>query len=189
MIRGDCRELLPKVKDNTVDLVVTGLPYWGSLAPSYSILGHERTFADYLVVMVEDVIDELLRVCRGPIWLVGGDDKSERIVGQCMRVALAAPVPILRRFPWYSTQDVQDCIAIGNRPSVLEGQAGNEFVQIPRDKKDFQTFPRSLVKLLIELSRVPDGGTVLDPFAGSGTVGEVCTEMGLASCLMEGRDA
>ena len=40
--------------------------------------------------------------------------------------------------------------------------------------------PITLMKYLARITRTPTGGTVLDPFMGSGTTG--------VACIMEGRD-
>ena len=48
----------------------------------------------------------------------------------------------------------------------------------------FATFPRELARRCI-LAGCPRGGTVLDPFAGSGTVGEVAEALGRDSILIE----
>ena len=54
----------------------------------------------------------------------------------------------------------------------------------PYSEAHFATFPEDLIKPCIMAgSRV--GDTVLDPFAGSGTVGEVCTGLGRKSVLIE----
>jgi DNA modification methylase len=48
----------------------------------------------------------------------------------------------------------------------------------------FAVMPKDLVKPCI-LAGCPKGGTVLDPFAGSGTTGEVATELGRNAILIE----
>jgi DNA modification methylase len=48
----------------------------------------------------------------------------------------------------------------------------------------FAVFPRKLVEMCIKLG-CPEGGTVLDPFAGSGTVGEVASKLGRNAVLVE----
>jgi DNA modification methylase len=48
----------------------------------------------------------------------------------------------------------------------------------------YATFPPKLVAPMI-LAGCPEGGTVLDPFGGSGTVGEVATRLGRRSILIE----
>ena len=54
----------------------------------------------------------------------------------------------------------------------------------PYSEAHFATFPEDLIKpCILAGSRI--GDTVLDPFAGSGTVGEVCTGLGRKSVLIE----
>ena len=48
----------------------------------------------------------------------------------------------------------------------------------------FATFPPDLIRPCI-LTGCPQGGTVIDPFGGSGTTGEVCEEEGRNSILIE----
>lgn len=54
----------------------------------------------------------------------------------------------------------------------------------PISDAHFATFPEELVKMCVEAG-CPEGGTVLDPFAGSGTVGKVAYELGRNAILIE----
>lgn len=54
----------------------------------------------------------------------------------------------------------------------------------PFPEAHFATFPEELVKRCIEAG-CPEGGIVLDPFAGSGTVGKVAYELGRNAILIE----
>jgi DNA modification methylase len=54
----------------------------------------------------------------------------------------------------------------------------------PYKGEHFAVFPRKLVEMCIKLG-CPEGGTVLDPFAGSGTVGEVASKLGRNAVLVE----
>lgn len=54
----------------------------------------------------------------------------------------------------------------------------------PYSGAHFATFPKKLVEPMI-LAGCPEGGTVLDPFAGSGTTGEVAESLGRNSLLIE----
>lgn len=48
----------------------------------------------------------------------------------------------------------------------------------------FATFPTALIEPCV-LAGCPENGVVLDPFCGSGTVGEVCNKLGRNSILIE----
>lgn len=54
----------------------------------------------------------------------------------------------------------------------------------PFPEAHFAVFPEELVKKCIEAG-CPEEGTILDPFAGSGTVGKVAEEMGRNAVLIE----
>jgi len=54
----------------------------------------------------------------------------------------------------------------------------------PLPEAHFATFPEELVKKCIE-SGCPEGGVVLDPFAGSGTTGKVANDLGRSAILIE----
>ncbi|MFN7170884.1 MAG: site-specific DNA-methyltransferase [Candidatus Omnitrophota bacterium] len=54
----------------------------------------------------------------------------------------------------------------------------------PFPEAHFATFPEELVKRCIEAG-CPEGGVVLDPFAGSGTVGKVANDLGRNAILIE----
>ena len=54
----------------------------------------------------------------------------------------------------------------------------------PYSEAHFATFPEAIPRLCI-MAGCPKGGTVLDPFAGSGTTGKVATELGRKSVLIE----
>jgi hypothetical protein len=54
----------------------------------------------------------------------------------------------------------------------------------PYEGEHFAVFPKKLVERCIKLG-CPPGGTVLDPFAGSGTVGEVAQKLNRKAILIE----
>lgn len=72
---GDCRALLAKMEDESIDCVVTSPPYWG--LRDYGVagqIGMERTLGEHLEILV-DVFREVRRVLKkdGTCWLNYGD--------------------------------------------------------------------------------------------------------------------
>jgi DNA modification methylase len=68
-----------------------------------------------------------------------------------------------------------------------EGKNIGDVWEIPTEPykgEHFAVFPRKLVEVCIKLG-CPEGGIVLDPFAGSGTVGEVALKLGRTAVLIE----
>lgn len=75
---GDCREILKKLPDKSVDCCVTSPPYFG--LRSYNMddqIGLENTYQEYVKEMV-DVFAEVHRVLKdeGTLWLNLGDSYS-----------------------------------------------------------------------------------------------------------------
>jgi DNA modification methylase len=94
----------------------------------------------------------------------------------------------------YSRKMAETGSGVKNNPSFSEACC----VMLPtRNKRDvwtvasqpyseahFATFPPDLIKPCI-LAGCPVGGTVLDPFGGSGTTGQVALELGRKAILIE----
>ncbi|KKN13092.1 hypothetical protein LCGC14_1009820 [marine sediment metagenome] len=80
-----------------------------------------------------------------------------------------------------SSMPRQDNPAGRNRRSVWE------IATQPYPEAHFATFPEKLVEPCI-LAGCPEGGTVLDPFAGSGTVGLVAERLGRHSVLIDANE-
>ena len=55
---------------------------------------------------------------------------------------------------------------------------------LAKKQKHHSTFPPSLPEKCI-LAGCPEGGTVLDPFAGSGTTGKVAERLGRKAIMIE----
>jgi len=72
----------------------------------------------------------------------------------------------------------------GTADKTLKTGSGNE--RNNRMKNNHPTVkPLSLIKYLCVLTKTPTGGIVLDPFAGSGTTGMACVEVGRPYILIE----
>ena len=72
---GDCLELIPKLPDASVDIVVTSPPYWGQRAPGGGVgNGTEEDPRDY-IAFLEGVFAALLPKLKrhGIVWLNLGD--------------------------------------------------------------------------------------------------------------------
>ena len=75
ILKGDCREVLRTLPEDSVHCVVTSPPYWG--LRDYGVagqLGLEPTLGEHIAIMV-DVFREVRRVMRkdATLWLNYGD--------------------------------------------------------------------------------------------------------------------
>jgi len=231
LYNGDCTQVLPKIPDGAIDLVMTSPPY--NIGKPYE----NRAALDAYVEFQTDVITECYRVLapKGSIcWQVGNWVDAGEIVPLDSVV-----IPILRKLGmkirsrivwtfghglhctrrlsgrhetivWATKSDDYhfdlDSIRVPQKypnkrhykgPKI--GQlSGNPLGKNPGDVWDISNvknrhpektghpcqFPEELVERLVSSLTTP-GQAVLDPFAGSGTVGAVCNRLGRESVLIE----
>jgi DNA modification methylase len=84
VLKGDCRDVLKTLPDESVHCVVTSPPYWG--LRDYGVdgqIGLEPDFNTYIATMVE-VFREVRRVLRkdGTLWLNLGDSYASSVNGR-----------------------------------------------------------------------------------------------------------
>lgn len=84
ILKGDCREVLRSLPDDSVHCVVTSPPYWG--LRDYGVdgqLGMERTLGEHVETMAL-VFQEVRRVLRsdGTLWLNYGDSYATSVNGR-----------------------------------------------------------------------------------------------------------
>ena len=65
LIQGDCFEEMPKIKTQSVDMVITSPPYNRKRNDKYN--NHKDIKTDY-VAFLENSINECLRVCKGNVF-------------------------------------------------------------------------------------------------------------------------
>lgn len=179
IIHGDCLEIMKGMKDQSIDLVITDPPYG---------LPNE----DFEFVM--EAIEEMCRVSKMQIiildwrhplglfngkfaelvweygWISGGRTKSKHF------------------YPTHNTihflgEDLFDFDT--KNGSIIKRQAGfSSPRQCSYAKKSGHPHekPLKLMEYLVERSR---GKTILDPFAGSGTTGVACKNLGRNFILIE----
>ena len=197
--RADSRHALRELPLDSVDAVVTGVPFWSDRAWGWKgAIGGEPCFNDWLRSMRE-VFALLWPVLRSPgdLWVVAGDCRNRPVLAQPARLlsvleslgwklrdtfvwTYRVAVPQFQTVYWMQKAPVQF------RPRI---PSEHGFVwDLPLDQGDPVTFPASLVRRCLEMSAVEPPAMVLDPFAGSGTVGKVAEAMGLQSTMIDGRD-
>lgn len=92
ILKGDCREVLHTLPEESVHCVVTSPPYWG--LRDYGVagqLGMESTLGEHIAVMV-DVFNEVRRVMRkdATLWLNYGDCYATKPNGRSAAATKAA---------------------------------------------------------------------------------------------------
>jgi DNA modification methylase len=198
-IQEDCRKALRDLPLDSVDCVVTGVPFWSDKPWGWKgAIGGEASFTDYLLSMRE-VFGALWPVVRasGHLWVVAGDCRNRPTLAQAARL-----LPLLESVGWklrdtfiwsykVAVPQFQTVYWFQKEPLIFRPRIPTEFGfvwDLPLDQGDPVTFPEALVERCLELSAFDTPARVLDPFAGSGTVGRVARRLGYSAVMIDGRD-
>ena len=72
VIEGDCRTLIPKLPDQSIDVLVTSPPYWGQRISNG--MGTEEDPRDYLTFLIDTFVTFLPKLKKyGLVWINLGD--------------------------------------------------------------------------------------------------------------------
>jgi DNA modification methylase len=169
MIQGDAAQLIKDVRDKSVDLVLTDPPY--DLQAIEQALYH----------------DEFKRVCRGWI-IVFCKPENQWHWTPDQYLFWVKPISTKNTSKSYSRFVEMICV-YGNGhwdASRHWSQYTNVFTDLVDSKVHPYRKPPSMIERLI-LNHTRPGDTVLDPFAGSGTVPMVAERLGRKAIAFEMR--
>lgn len=174
------------MEDNSVDLVVTDIPYGEVNRKSNGLRNLEKGKADIVTFSMDSLLDNLCRITRGSIYIFCGTEQVSIIrklmVEHKMSTRLCIwektnPSPMNGDKIWLSGIE---CCVYGKFPkATFNEHCKNTVFRFPcgRNKLHPTQKPLELIKRLI-LASSNEGDLVFDGFAGSGTTGVACKELG-----------
>jgi DNA modification methylase len=182
---GDCLELMKDIPDKSIDLVLTDVPYNEVNRSSNGLRNLNKGVADSSIFDMDELFDELIRVCKGSFYIFCGFQQFSYIDGlmrkhdistRCIIWKKTNPSPMNCKHIWVS--GVELCVFgkkkkatynYGYQNTVLEYPCGSSKLH-PTQK------PVELFKELI-LKSTHEGDLILDPFLGSGTTLLACKQL------------
>lgn len=185
LIHGDCISELKSIESNSVDLVLTDIPYNEVNQKSGGLRLLDRDKADVCDFDVDELIDELNRVCRGSFYIFCGTEQISGIITKFKSLNISTrlgvwnktnPSPMNGEYIWLS--GLEFCVygkkqkATFNehcKKALWDFSSGQSKVH-PTEK------PLDLFKKLISASSNKND-VVLDCCMGSGTTGVACVEL------------
>ncbi len=204
---GDCLDFLKSLPSGSVDAVVTSPPYntlpakhapsglhadrksginkWiNKAANGYADQRDEGEYQEWL----REVVTECLRVSRGLVWI---NHKVRYRDGFAVHPARMLPFPIYAEVIWDRGGSMalnckryapsHECLlAFGERAywdDSLNTTMSVWRISAQRSEDHPCPFPVEIARRPV-VSSCPPGGTVLDPFTGSGTTGVACVQTG-----------
>ncbi len=181
LYHGDCREIVPLL--GRFDLLLTDPPYGHDYASN-----HGASWSGTVIENDSDtsVRDEIISMCRGMPMAVFGSWKRPRL--ECRQLLIWNKGPAFGMgdlsFPWKNSFEEIYIIGDGwegkRDEAVISGH-----IQVSWESKGREHPNQKPVTLLTYLLSKHNAKTVLDPFAGSGTTGRACKDLGRKCVMIE----
>jgi site-specific DNA-methyltransferase (adenine-specific) len=199
IIHSDCLDAMRSLPDASVDAVVTDPPYLNTGTGASRVsktqgVPDERQFFD---LWMREVWREWARILKptGAVWLT----IDWRGAVSCERASFGTNLKFGGIGVWdrgglgmgYMLRHTYECFAVGRMPEWKRAVTDEPDVWrhewFPGSRKHGHEAekPVELFRRAIRLLAPPSGGVVLDPFAGSGTLGVAAAEEGVSSILVE----
>ena len=183
---GDCLEVMAGLPDESVDMVLTDIPYGKVNRASSGLRNLDKGAADVLTFSVSGAVCHAARLATGTIYIFCGTEQVSEIRAQMVALGLSTrlgiwektnPSPMNGQRMWLSAIE---CCVIGRKSNATF----NEHCKSPvwrhataRGKLHPTMKPVGLMERLI-LASTNAGDTVLDFTMGSGTTGVACVNTG-----------
>jgi DNA modification methylase len=186
LYNGDCLEVMKELQDDSVDLVLTDIPYGEVNRKSSGLRNLDKGLADVVDFNIGGMVDELVRICKGTIYIFCGIDQisdiTKRMKGHKLSTRLGQwektnPSPMNGTRVWLSGSEF--CV-VGRKPKATFNEHCKKPIwkyPVGRNKLHPTQKPQALNERLI-LASSNESDVVFDPFMGSGTAGAACANLG-----------
>jgi site-specific DNA-methyltransferase (adenine-specific) len=203
LYHGDALDILPTLPTATIDAVVTDPPYVIGAVSAGNMASKAGGWADmmnsalWFTAWYREV-DRLLRR-SGCFWTFC----NWRSLPVVMRAALDAGLPVTSTAVWdkewigpggpQGLRPSYELVALLAQPdfSIPDRGVADIFrckVGSYKEHGHPAEKPERLLRRLLEVSALPAGGTVLDPFVGSGTTAAAARGLGLKAIVIEAEE-
>lgn len=210
LLHGDCRELIKKLPDDSIDLLMTDPPYGidkiedlrkgGSVKmPGHqSMSEHHNLTLDQVLELMRELAPELNRVLKPGchFYIFCAMQYCQSVIEAILPLEFQPPLVIWDRGKpttpayGYNYMNRIEAVVYGHKPPRGKRLAKNKYnilehKEVPKSLRLYPTEkPQSLLIEMIKQSTVP-GDTVLDPFAGSASTLKAAKHSGRRSIGFE----
>lgn len=173
----DCIEGMKLLENNSIDLILTDIPYGVVSRESNGIRNLDKGSSDVETFELEEFLKECNRVCKGNIYIFCSSEQVSFIRSKLIEYKLTTrhciwektnPSPMNGQHLWLSS--IENCIYAKNRGSVHNEHCKGGVWKFPNGSSKIHPTQKP-IKLFDYLVRVSsnEGMLILDPCIGSGT--------------------
>lgn len=179
------QELLAELKDNSVNMILTDIPFGVVSRKSAGLRQFDKEEADIIDFSLEDMVDEFVRVCSGSIYIFCATEQISELRNLLVEKKLTTrtgvweksnPSPANGQHLWLS--GIELCVFGRKKKATFNEHCKNTVWKYPierrkhlngqSDKKHLTPKSVNLFRYLIRASS-NKGDIILDPFSGTGT--------------------
>lgn len=188
--QGDCLNLMQDLETNSIDMVLTDIPYDMVNRPSNGLRVLDKGNADILTFDLEKFLVEIDRVCKGTIVIFCGVNQVSEIY-KYFAEKQANGKGTVRQLIWEKTNPspmngehiylsgIENAIWFKKRGGTFNARCKNTVFKHPCGRSKLHPTEKNhklLAELIEDNSNV--GDTILDPCCGSGSHLLVANELG-----------
>jgi DNA modification methylase len=179
LYHGDCREVLPTIDSASVDSLITDPPYGLNIGYGRTALGTREIAGDHDDALLTGVLADVDHVLRPNAWSIIFCSYTHS--GKAQEASVAAGFKVKTVLVWdkgmpslgEGIRNQHELAVIAKRGQLpAERFTGGNVWRITRETGrplHPHMKPQSLMTRLVDYYSPERGGTVLDPFAGSGS--------------------
>jgi DNA modification methylase len=181
LYNDDCMKILPSLKDGSITLTLTDIPYDEVNRKSGGLRNLDKSHADIITFPLDKFIDEVVRVTSGSIYIFCGSVQVSHIRNRLIDHGLSVrhciwektnPSPMNGQYMWLSS--IENCVYARKKGAYFDirERCKSAVWKCPTEKYKGHPTPKpiELMERLIQASS-QSGDTVFDPCMGSGAVG------------------
>jgi len=173
--QGDCLEVMKDIPDNSVDLVLTDIPYDGVNRESQGLRNLDKGDADIITFDLDEFLKETDRVCKGSGYIFCGWGQISKIIDYFGKYSTRLcvwektnPSPMNGDFIWLSGVEFAVYFKKPNATFNEHCKSPVWKFQSGRNKEHPTEKPLKLFEYLVSVSS-KENDLVLDACIGSGT--------------------
>lgn len=175
--KEDCITALKNLAADSVDLILTDIPYDKVNRPSGGLRNLDKKDADVLTFPLDDFIKECVRVCKGSIYIFCSTEQVSQLRQGLVDQKLTtrhciwnktSPSPMNGQYMWLSS--IENCIFARKKQAVFNEHCKGSVWNYASERSKIHPTqkPLKLFEYLVSVSS-NENMLVLDPCMGSGT--------------------